>query len=65
MRRTVCISMCALFLVTTITGIVELVHPDVSAHHIVISILFFILVCIHAWLNRKTMVKHFSRVNRG
>ncbi len=65
MRKVVCIIMVVLFLVTMITGIVELVHPDDSAHHIVISILFFVLVCVHSWLNRKALVKHFSRANMG
>lgn len=64
MRRVICIILVVLFLVTMITGIMGLVHPDDSAHHVVISILFFVSVFAHSWLNRKALMKHFSIANR-
>ena len=65
MRRVVCIIMVVLFLATIVTGIAELhVHSDSSAHHVFIAVLFFISVCVHSWLNRKALIKHFSRASR-
>lgn len=61
MRRTVCIIMIISFFLTIFTGIAESnVHPGQSGIHTVMAILFVISAFIHAWINRKAIVRYFT-----
>ncbi len=68
MRKFICISMPILLILVVVTGIAESQEfhagrPPVA--HIFIAVLFILAMCIHAWLNRKALVKYLKSSDEG
>lgn len=61
-RQVISILMGVLGILTVLTGIGEAFRPweEIPIHHIIVASLFIIAVCIHAWLNRKPLVRYFK-----
>ncbi len=63
MRKITCIAMLVLFILVIVSGIVESqdFHEGRPPEaHIFLAILFIVATCIHAWLNRKALMKYFT-----
>jgi hypothetical protein len=63
MRKFICIAMPVLLILVIVTGIVESQdfhagRPPVA--HIFLAVLFIMVTLIHAWLNRKALIKYYS-----
>jgi hypothetical protein len=63
MRKILGIAMPVLLILTIVSGIAESQEfhegrpPEA---HIFIAILFIVVICIHAWLNRKALIKYYK-----
>jgi uncharacterized membrane protein len=65
MRRGISIALVIFGLLTAVAGIWKLFPPankTVYPPHIIASFIFLILVIIHVWLNRKAILKYFSKL---
>jgi len=67
MRKIIGIAMPILLILVVVTGIAE--SQDFHAGrspvaHIFIAVLFIVAMCVHAWLNRKALIKYFKGMDR-
>jgi len=63
MRKFIGISMPILLIFVVVTGIAESQEFHAGrppAAHIFIAVLFILVMCTHAWLNRKALIKYYS-----
>jgi hypothetical protein len=63
MRKVLGIAMPVLLILTIVTGIVESQEFHAGRPpqaHIFVAILFIVVMCIHAWLNRKALIKYYK-----
>jgi hypothetical protein len=63
MRKFICIAMPVLLILVIVTGIVE--SQDFHAGrppeaHIFLAVLFIMVTLIHAWLNKKALLKYYT-----
>ncbi len=67
MRKIICIAMPVLLILVIVTGIAE--SQDFHAGrlpeaHIFVAILFIVVTLIHAWMNRKALIKYYSGLKK-
>jgi hypothetical protein len=63
MRKFICIAMPVLLILVVVTGIAESqgFHAGRPPEaHIFIAILFILSMCVHAWLNRKALIRYYT-----
>ncbi|MFA5064201.1 MAG: hypothetical protein WC566_01870 [Dehalococcoidia bacterium] len=63
MRKFIGIAMPVLLILVVVTGIVESQEFHAGRPpeaHIFMAVLFIVVMCIHAWLNRKALIRYYS-----
>jgi len=68
MRKFIGIAMPLLLILVVVSGIAESQEfhegrPPVA--HIFIAVLFILVMCIHAWLNRKALIRYYTGPKKG